>query len=272
MSARAANDDIHAADFRPRSPAEALEPSRAPEPPEYRERRRIHPIISILNGLMTLMVVGLIGLGAFIYFVKIRFDEPGPLQHSTVVVIPKGEGVNAIAERLEREGIISDRRIFVASVIYFNSQDKLKAGEYEVRKHASMRDVLDQLVRGKSILYKVTIPEGLTSQQAVERLMQAEHLTGEITRIPEEGSLLPDTYKYSRGMTRQEVIERMQAEQRKFLDALWEKRDPDLPFKTKKEAITLASIVEKETSRADERARIAGVFINRLRKGMKLQS
>ncbi len=267
-----ANDESQLEDLRPRSPAEALEPSRAPEPPVRKKRRKPNPFLSFMNGIMTFLVVGLLGIGGAIYVIKLQFDQPGPLGHSTVVVIPKGEGVNAIAERLEREGIISDRRIFVASALYFRAQDKLKAGEYEVRKKASMRDVLDQLVRGKAILHKVTVPEGLTSQQVVERLNKAPFLEGEVTEIPPEGSLMPDTYKYSRGMTRAEVLERMQAEQRKFVKNLWGGRASDLPFKTPAEAITLASIVEKETGRADERSRVAGVFVNRLRKGMRLQS
>lgn len=272
LADNAANDDIQFEDVRPRSPAEALEPARAPEPPERRKRRKTHPVLVVLNGVMTLMVVGLIVIGALVYFAKVQFDQPGPLTASTVVAIPKGEGVNAIAARLEREGVISDRRIFVASVIYFKAQDKLKAGEFEIRKGASMRDVLDMIVRGKSILYRVTIPEGLSSAQAVERLREAELLTGEITEIPPEGSLMPDTYKFSRGMSRQEMIERMQAEQRKFVANLWQTRAPDLPIKNMEEAITLASIVEKETSRADERGRVAAVFVNRLRRGMRLQS
>lgn len=272
LAGSAANDDMQFDDIRPRSPAEALEPARAPEPPERRGRRKTHPVLVMLNGLMTLLVVSLIILGAVLYFAKAQFDRPGPLTASTVVAIPQGDGVNAIATRLEREGIISDRRIFVASVIYFKAQNKLKAGEFEVRKGASMRDVLDMLVRGKSILYTVTIPEGLTSHEAVERLGEAELLTGDVAEIPPEGSLMPDTYKFSRGMSRQEMVERMQAEQRKFIANLWETRAPDLPVKNMEEAITLASIVEKETSRADERARVAGVFINRLRRGMRLQS
>ncbi len=267
----AANDDLHD-NARPRSPAEVLEPARAPEPPSGRRRRRTHPIFVLVNGLMSLLVIGLIGVGGLFYFAKQQFDKNGPLEHTTVFVIPKGEGVNAIAERLEREGIISDRRIFVASVIYFKVQERLKAGEYEIRKRSSMRFVLDKLVEGRAVLYKVSIPEGLTSEQIVARLNAHEMLKGEVSEIPPEGSMLPDTYKFSRGMTRQELIDRMQAEQRKFVNRLWEKRQPGLPVKTPKEAIILASIVEKETARADERSRIAGVFVNRLRKGIRLQS
>ena len=267
----AANDDRQMT-MRPRSPAEALEPARGPERPRGGQRRRSHPLLIVLNGLMTLLVVASLGLGGLIYFAKVQFDKPGPLTHSTVIAIPKGEGVNAIGERLERNGIIRDRIIFAASVIYFKAQAKLKAGEYEIRKGASMRQVLDTLVQGRALLHKVSVPEGFTSQQVVERLNAARHLTGEITEIPPEGSLLPDTYKYTRGMSRQDLIARMQAEQRKYVMRLWPGRAPNLPYKTPYEAITLASIVEKETGRADERARIAGVFVNRLRKSMRLQS
>lgn len=267
----AANDDREMT-MRPRSPAEALEPARGPERPRGGQRRRSHPVLIVLNGLMTLLVVVSFALGGLIYFAKLQFDKPGPLDHSTIVAIPKGEGVNAIGERLERLGVISDRVIFAASVIYFKAQAKLKAGEYEIRKSASMRQVLDTLVQGRALLHKVSVPEGFTSQQIVDRLNAAEHLKGEITQIPPEGSMLPDTYKYTRGMSRQELIERMQAEQRKYVLKLWPARAPDLPYKTPYEAITLASIVEKETGRADERARIAGVFVNRLRKNIRLQS
>lgn len=264
-------DDFYE-NVRPRSPAETLEPERAPEPPEQRKRKRGHFLLVLMNGAMSLLVIGLVALGGLFYFAKLQFDKLGPLDHATVFAVPKGEGVNSIAARLEREGVITDRRVFVASVIYFKAQDKLKAGEYEFRKQASMRDVLDKLVQGDAVLHKVTIPEGFTSHQVVARLNEAQDLEGEIESVPPEGSLLPETYKFSRGATRQGIIDRMQAAQRKFLDRLWPKRRQDLPFETRQEALTLASIVEKETSRADERARVAGVFVNRLRKGMPLQS
>ncbi len=271
LESNAANDELHDGS-RPRSPAEVLEPARAPEPPKGHRRKRTHPIFKLMNAMMSLLVVALLGMGGLVYFAKDQFDKQGPLEHSTVFVIPKGEGVNGIAERLERDGIINDRRIFVASVIYFKVQERLKAGEYEIRKSASMRDVLDKLVEGRAVLHKVSIPEGLTSEQIVDRLNAHGMLKGEITAIPAEGTLLPDTYKFSRGMTRKDLLERMKAEQRKFVARLWDKRQPNLPVKTPQEAIILASIVEKETGRADERSRVAGVFVNRLKKGIPLQS
>ena len=271
LAKMAANDDT-LPDIRPRSPAEALEPARAPRPPSEKSKRRMHPFLGFLNGMMTLAIIASLGVGGLFYYAKLQYDKPGPLPHKTVLVIPKGDGVNAIASRLERENVISDKRLFVASVFYFKAQDKLKYGEYEIAKSASMREVLDTLVEGRSILYKVTIPEGLTSWQVVERLNADETLQGEISQIPPEGSLLPETFKFGRGTKRQEIIERMQAEQKKFMAKVWETRAPNLPIKTPAEAIILASIVEKETGRADERDRVAGVFVNRLEKRMRLQS
>ena len=153
-----------------------------------------------------------------------------------------------------------------------DSPVELKAGEYAIKKHASMADVLNTLVRGKGILLKLTIPEGLTSKQIVERVRGEPDLDGEVTDIPQEGSLLPDTYRFSKGMARQELLERMQVEMRHYLAQAWANRQADLPLKSPQEAIIFASIVEKETGRPDERSRVAGVFMNRLRTGMRLQS
>jgi UPF0755 protein len=149
---------------------------------------------------------------------------------------------------------------------------QLKAGEYELQPGTSMRLVAEILAEGKSLLYRVTIPEGLTSQQIVDRLKADPNIVGEVASLPSEGSLLPDTYRFSRGMTRQRLIELMQEERRKLLEKAWANRQTDLPFSTPEDAIVLASIVEKETGRSDERSRVAAVFINRLRQGMRLQS
>ncbi|MGE3529080.1 MAG: endolytic transglycosylase MltG [Methyloceanibacter sp.] len=261
----------------PRSPAEALEPMRPPEPPpDWDEPEpNQHPFLRMLDGFVTfIFLVACLGAGIY-YWVKIKFDEPGPLATSTVFAVPKGEGGSALADRLEQEGIIADRRVFMTGILYFKyikGQGHLKAGEYEFRKNATMRDVLDTLVEGKSIEHKVTLAEGLTSYQIVQRLMAHPDLTGEISQIPPEGSLLPDTYKFGSNDSRQDIIERMRAAQAKFLAKVWPTRDPDIMVSTPEEALILASIVEKETGRADERPRIASVFENRLRKKMRLQS
>lgn len=250
---------------------------RPPEPPpDWDEPEpNPHPFLRMLDGLMTFVfVLACLAAGVF-YWVKIQFDQPGPLATSTVFAVPKGESGSATAERLEQEGIIADRRVFMTGILYFKylkGQGSLKAGEYEFRKYASMRDVLDTLVEGKSIEHKVTLAEGLTSYQIVQKLMAHPELRGEITEIPPEGSLLPDTYKFGTNDTRQDIIERMRAAQAKFLAKVWPRRDPDIVVTTPEEALILASIVEKETGRADERQRIASVFQNRLRKKMRLQS
>lgn len=268
--------------IRPRSPSEALEPGRAPARPRNGKIRRENPRVSgfvrVLSGLFTLGLVAMgsiAALGALLYHL---YDRPGPLEVSRTVAIPKGEGRIEIAERLEREGVIANRWAFIASHLMQNwlGRDgknlELKAGEYEIKKNASMREVAELIAEGKSVLYKVSLPEGLTSQQIVERLKAEPNLTGDITEIPAEGTLLPDTYRFSKGMSRQEIIDRMKAEQQRLLASLWESRAPDLPVDTPEKAVILASIVEKETGRADERQRVAGVFVNRLRKPMRLQS
>jgi UPF0755 protein len=261
-------------DAPPRSPYEALEPVRPPEIPE-REPWRMHPVLAFFNALFVLTLFTACVVFALFYFLRVRFDQPGPLPASTVVVIPKGEGVSGIAERLVRDEVITDRGLFMTSIIYFmylRGAGALKAGEYEFKKAASMRQVLDTLVEGKSISHKVTLAEGLTSQQIVERIQANPELQGTITNIPAEGTLLPDTYRFQIGDSRQEIIERMQVAQKKFLAKVWEARDPDIVVQTPEEAVIMASIVEKETSRADERPLIASVFENRLRKKMRLQS
>ena len=264
----------------PRSPSEALEPGRAPRPPrrlrERREPRRMGGFVKLLSGLLTFAFLGMMFVALMALLLHSNYSQPGPLTHSAVTVIPRGEGVQEIAARLEREGIVSDRRLFVAQYLaqsYLGGKTiNLQAGEFEFRKQASLADVLETLAQGKSILYRLTIPEGLTSQQVVARLKADENLTGDVTEIPPEGSLLPDTYRYSKGMARSDIIERMKADQRRFVAAIWDKRQPGLPFQTIEQALILASIVEKETGRADERERVAAVFVNRLQRKMRLQS
>jgi UPF0755 protein len=135
-----------------------------------------------------------------------------------------------------------------------------------------MREVLETMVEGKVVQHPITIPEGLTSEQVVQVLQDSDVLAGDVAAVPREGSLLPGTYNESRGRTRDQVIQRMQAEQQRLLKDIWEHRSPDLPLKTPEQLLILASIVEKETGKPDERSRVAAVFVNRLKQKMKLQS
>lgn len=264
-----------------RSPAERLEPGRAPSRPRGLEAREPSRLVSgtvrVVSGLFTVALVAMVALSGIGLIVLHQYESPGPLDAPRTVVVPKGEGRIAIAERLEREGIITNRWTFIGghlvqSMFGAKKTPELKAGEYELKERASMREVMDVLAEGKSILYKVTVPEGLTSQQIVERLKGEANLTGEITKPPLEGTLLPDTYQFSKGASRQEIIDKMQSEMQKTLAKLWEKRPTELPLRSVEEAVTFASIVEKETGRSDERDRVAAVFYNRLKKGMRLQS
>ncbi|HML92159.1 endolytic transglycosylase MltG [Methyloceanibacter sp.] len=260
----------------PNSPAEALVPQRPPElPPQDDEDENDHPFLRMFDGLLNLIFFLLVAAVAMFYVLLVEFDRPGPLQVSTVFAVPKGASSRSIVNRLTDEGIISDRRIFLASIFYFmhlKGEGSLKAGEYQFDKHATMREVLNTLVDGKTVQFKVTFPEGWTSQQIVTRLEANAELDGTVTEVPPEGSLLPDTYRFGTKDSKDDVLQRMTAAQEKFLAKVWEERDPDIMVKTPEEAVILASIVEKETGIAEERPRIASVFNNRLRKGMRLQS
>jgi UPF0755 protein len=177
-----------------------------------------------------------------------------------------------IAELLHEAGIIENDKLFVLGVLANRANGKLKAGEYVFAAEDSMRTVMNALVSGRSVQYTVTFPEGMTTQQIVDRIKDNQVLVGEVSHIPAEGSLLPDTYSFTRGMERQKIIDRMREAQEKLLADLWPQRSPDLPVDQPYEAIILASIVEKETGVSSERARVAGVFVNRLRRNMRLQS
>lgn len=262
----------HSPRVAPKSPSEALKPVAPPAPPPKARRRRRSPFIAMMSGLFTaaLVLAGLVGAG--IAIVSSQSKAPGPLASDRVLIIPRDSGVNEIAELLEREGVIEHPWTFKVSAWTSGRAGALKAGEYLFKARASQQDILDIIADGKAVEHAITIPEGLTSEQIVARLLDNDLLSGEITQSPREGAILPDTYKFQRGYPRQQIINRMAQDQRRILDDIWRRRPADLPIKTPQELVTLASIVEKETGRADERPRVAGVFINRLNRKMKLQS
>src|SRR5947209_1549298 len=178
-----------------------------------------------------------------------------------------------IADTLQREGVIdSNRWAFIGAVIALKARSELKPGEYVFQKNASLRDVIGTIVEGKVVQHAVTVPEGLTSEQILARLSENDIFSGSVREIPREGTLLPETYKFPRGTSREQVIVRMQQTQKRVLEKVWERRSPDIPIRTPEQLVTLASIVEKETGKADERSRVAAVFVNRLRQKIKLQS
>lgn len=255
----------------PRSPSEAIKPSLAPPPPP-RIRRRRGGMLSVLSGLLTLLIA--LAIAAIFGFSMLQKEvtAEGPLQSDKVVLIPRNTGTSEIARILKDEGVIKQPFLFEAYALISRQRSQLKAGEFQFKAGTSVAEAIEILAQGKAILHTVTVPEGLTSEQIVGRLYENEILSGDIIETPREGSLLPDTYKFERGTTRQQIVSTMQAAQRQALTQIWERRSSDLPIKSPQEMIILASIVEKETGRADERTRVAGVFINRLMKRMKLQS
>ena len=196
---------------------------------------------------------------------KQRFEQPGPLAEDKVVNIPRG-GIRDIADLLVREGVIDQPSLFIGGALVLKAQNELKYGEYKFTKNASLRDVVDTIIEGKVIQHAFTIPEGLTSDQIVQRLVENETLSGNIRDMPREGTLLPETYRFTRGTTREQMIQRMQQAQQRAVQEIWERRTPDLPIKTPEQLVTLASIIEKETGKPEERTRVAAVFVNRLRR------
>lgn len=200
------------------------------------------------------------------------FDKPGALAGPAIVVVPKGAGVSTIARLLVRHGIMRDAMVFEAGVLLTGNTAAMRAGEYEFPGHASARDIMDILRSGKTLVRRLTVPEGMTSVQVVGLVGAAYGLAGDPGPIPSEGALLPDTYHYSYGDTRREMIGRMTRAMDQMLTNLWRNRAPNLPLTSPHEALVLASIVEKETGKPDERALIAGVFHNRLKRKMILQS
>ncbi|KLK90218.1 aminodeoxychorismate lyase [Microvirga vignae] len=255
----------------PRSPSEALKPTLAPPPPP-RLRRRRGGMLSLFSGLLTLFVaLALAGVFGFTMLER-EVTAKGPLQNDKVVLIPRNTGTGEIARILKEEGVIDQPFLFETYALLNRQRGQLKAGEFQFKAGASIEEAIDTLVQGKAILHAITVPEGLTSDQIVARLYENEILSGDIAETPREGTLLPDTYKFERGTTRQQIVNTMQAAQRQALNQIWQRRSADLPIKSPQELVILASIVEKETGRADERTRVAGVFINRLMKRMKLQS
>ncbi len=258
----------------PLSPREALTPEPAPPRPPKRAKHKRHPIVGFLNGLITFCVLLILALGASLYVGKSWFEDQGPLKDDTAVLIPaeSGVGVRRIADLLTENGVIANPYLFMAGAVAYRKATELKAGEYAFKAGMSMHAVLDLIVSGRGILHSITIPEGLTSQQIIQRISEDDMLSGTLTTIPAEGSLLPETYKFSRRTARSEIVNRMQSAMKDALEEIWKRHRPGLPLKSPQELLTLASIVEKETGIADERPRVAAVFINRLTKGMRLQS
>ncbi len=220
---------------------------------------------------VALALIAAVAAGGVFLYVKTEFERPGPTAESADVLLPPGSGLSSISAKLESDGLIRDRRIFRGVITVLGDERALKAGEYAVPAGASMRDIYELLRAGDVIEYALTIPEGLTSRQIVDLISGSDLLTGDIDAIPAEGSLLPETYRITRGASRQALLDRMARAQDDVIAELWPNRSEGLPYDTIEEAMIAASIVEKETGRADERGKVAAVVRNRLRYPMRLQ-
>lgn len=257
----------------PKSASEALRPEAGTPPPSRRSRQSRNQFVVFLNFLFSAIVLVTLASALFVYLGKREFDEPGPLAHTDTVLIKPGTSSADIATQLEREDMISDARIFRLGLRVYGGGATLKAGEYEISPRASMRDIMELLQSGKSVQYSLTIPEGMTVEQAFQRIASTDELDGDMpAALPPEGSLATDTLKFTRGAKRQDIIDKLTADQKALVARVWDNRVEGLPLKDVNEFVTLASIVEKETGIADERSRVAAVFINRLRLNMRLQS
>ncbi|MEE4210416.1 MAG: endolytic transglycosylase MltG [Parvularcula sp.] len=220
--------------------------------------------------LLLLLLIGAAGYAA--YEIDRRLSAEGAFDQSAVVWVQKGQSLKSVALELEQSGLVEDAELFYYYGRATGLAEGLRAGEFEIEANSSVKTIAETLREADPLLRFVTVPEGRTVSQALRIVSDAPVLEGEITITPDEGDLLPETYAYERGESRDAVIRRMMQAHDDLLAELWPGRAEDLPFDTAEEAVILASIVEKETAVPDERPQVAAVFVNRLRRGMRLQS
>ena len=229
-------------------------------------------MLSYFRWVLFFLVLFATVMGGAVYVGYSLLVADGPLQVAKTVVIPRGAGPSTMAKVLQEEGVIAHTRLFRIALLIDAAPKPIKAGEYEIPARASMQAIVDILQSGKVVQRRLTVPEGITTAEVLELVRKTEALTGEITLDVKEGDLLPETYFYSRDDTRDGLLSRMKEAMEKTLDAAWRKRAPGLPLANRREALVLASIVEKETALAAERGKVAAVYKNRLRRKMKLES
>ncbi len=243
--------------------------ARPPAPPPRKRRGGALGFLSVFVSLVVIAIAA-VAAGAYAFFTEI--NREGPSSAGTIFIVSPGVNARMIGDDLARLDQVRSSLAFRAALRVYGRGRPLRAGEYEIPEHASVRQIVEMLAEGRAVMHAVTIPEGFTSAQAVRVLMDSPVLSGEIAEIPPEGALLPETYHVQRGMTRQQVLDQMRAAHDKALAEIWEGRAPNLPVSSPEELVTLASIVEKETGVSSERARVAAVYINRLRAPMRLES
>jgi UPF0755 protein len=213
------------------------------------------------------------GAAAGWFWYNKEIARPGPLARETIIEVDPGETLSGVAARLERDGVIRDARLMQLKSRIEGTELDIKSGEYIVEPQASLNKVLSILIEGRAVLYSILLKEGLTTQQMLREIEANEHLSGPMPDpLPPEGALLPDTYMFNKGMTRVDLVEKIMVAQKQVIEELWPTRQENLPFDTPEEAIILASVVEKESGKPEDRNLVAGLFVGRLRNGMRLQS
>jgi UPF0755 protein len=213
----------------------------------------------------------LLGAGVLLWG-YVEFTMPGPLAEASALVVAKGLSVEGIGRRLAEGGVIRDPRIFAIGAHLLRDHHALRAGEYEFPAHASAEQAMEVLIYAKPVVRRLTLAEGLTTAEALAEIERNEALEGPVEPIPPEGSLLPETYNFSWGDSREGLVHRAAKAMSETLEGLWQARAPDPALETPEQALVLASIVEKETAKPEERPRVAAVFLNRLSHHMRLQS
>ena len=228
--------------------------------------------MGVSRALFLCLVAAGIGALVFLNYVERTFESPGPLPAEIMLLIPPGSGLSATAGILAVAGAVQSRDIFALGAWMQGASRELKAGEYRIAANASMSDILEELLVGDVYQRRITIAEGTTSARVHTALDENLFLSGDSPEAPLEGSVAPDTYFFVRGESRTALLGRMTRAQQRIIGELWESRSPRFPLRSPREALILASIVEKESALQSERARIAAVFLNRLERGMRLQS
>jgi UPF0755 protein len=209
-------------------------------------------------------------IAGLIYWAKNQYQDEGPLKSDISFEVKKGDIFRNVSADLAKQGIISNSVIFNVWARYAKQDENLKFGNYMISSKSSMSEVLSLITSGKAINEQITFPEGFTSYQIVERLKSNLELEGEVGPIPLEGSLAPNTYSYQKGDARRDILKKMTEMQKNIINKAWTSRSNDLPFSNKKEAIIIASIIEKETSQKNELKLVSGVIMNRLKSGIPL--
>ncbi|MGQ0532186.1 MAG: endolytic transglycosylase MltG [Caulobacteraceae bacterium] len=217
------------------------------------------------------MLAGAAALFAFFYFTS-AIARPGPHAAAQTFVVERGASGADIAAALESQGLISDALLFRVANRLHSGGSTLQAGEYQIPAHASARDIVGLMTSGSALQHAITFPEGITIVAAMKIIEESEVLTGEMPETPPEGSILPDTYHVQRGMTRAALLQQMREARDRAVTEIWAARQPNLPLETPDDLMNLASIVERETGVASERPLVAAVFLNRLRRPMRLET